>query len=209
MAGPSLQASTTQISWIYTNCTWSIIILSRTLSCTAVHTHTQAHQSWSRETSQHNGYDLTARRQARWRALQLDTRIVSQPRPFLFHTTDHFQYAASGGRVWRLRTTLHAHSFAKLMFQGKIHTALQLLTDKSKGGILHLHDTINNGESNQITFKGALKCLEMPTPPWPGSNPWLHLPGHALGSQSCYLQSNWCILDLVHCSEHKVHQNLI
>ena len=158
MAGPSLQASTTQISWIYTNCTWSIIILSRTLSCTAVHTHTQAHQSWSRETSQHNGYDLTARRQARWRALQLDTCIVSQPRPFLFHTTDHFQYAASGGRVWRLRTTLHAHSFAKLMFQGKIHTALQLLTDKSKGGILHLHDTINNGESNQITFKGALKC---------------------------------------------------
>ena len=44
------------------------------------------------------------------------------------------------------------------MFQGKIHTALQLLTDKGEGGILHLHDTINNEKSDQITVKGALKC---------------------------------------------------
>ena len=48
-------------------------------------------------------------------------------------------------------------SFAKLMFQGKTHAALQLLTDMGKGGILHLHDTINNGDSEQITVKDVLK----------------------------------------------------
>ena len=50
-----------------------------------------------------------------------------------------------------------ARSFAKLMFQGKTHATLQLLTDKGKGGVLHLHDTINNGNAEQITVKDALK----------------------------------------------------
>ena len=48
------------------------------------------------------------------------------------------------------------------MFQGKTHTALQLLTDKGEGGILHLHDTINNGEFDQITVKDVLKSKPPP-----------------------------------------------
>ena len=65
-----------------------------------------------------------------------------------------------------------ARSFVKLMFQGKTHATLQLLTDKGKEGVLHLHDTINNGDAEQITVKDVLKSKH-PPPPWPGSNPWI------------------------------------
>ena len=69
-------------------------------------------------------------------------------------------------------------SFAKLMFQGKTHAALRLLTDKGKGGVLHLQDTINNGNSEQR------KCPPLPPPPSPArqqlSNP--SIPWHAQGS---------------------------
>ena len=37
-----------------------------------------------------------------------------------------------------------ARSFANLMFQGKTHAALHLLTDKGKGGVLHIHDTVKD-----------------------------------------------------------------
>ena len=50
-----------------------------------------------------------------------------------------------------------ARSFPKLMFQGKTHAALQLLTDKGKGGVLHLHDIINNEGPNPTTVKDVLK----------------------------------------------------
>ncbi len=35
-----------------------------------------------------------------------------------------------------------SRSFAKLMFEGKTHAALQLLSDKGKGGFLHLKDKV-------------------------------------------------------------------
>ena len=43
------------------------------------------------------------------------------------------------------------------MFQGKTQAALQLLSDERKGYILHLHDTVNNGDSVPITVKEILK----------------------------------------------------
>ena len=43
------------------------------------------------------------------------------------------------------------------MYQGKTHAALQLLTDKGKGGVLHLHDIINNEGPNPTTVKDVLK----------------------------------------------------
>ena len=55
-----------------------------------------------------------------------------------------------------------ARSFAKLMFQGKTQAALQLLTDKHKKNVLHLHDVISNGGSNPSTVKDALKSLHPP-----------------------------------------------
>ena len=55
-----------------------------------------------------------------------------------------------------------ARSFAKLMFQGKTQAALQLLTNKRKGNILHLHDTIHNGDSVPTTVKDILKSKHHP-----------------------------------------------
>ena len=55
-----------------------------------------------------------------------------------------------------------ARYFMKLLFQGKTHATLQLLTDKGKGGVLHFHDTINNGDSEQITVKDVLKSKHPP-----------------------------------------------
>ena len=55
-----------------------------------------------------------------------------------------------------------ARSFAKLMFQGKTQAALQLLTDKRKGQVLHLHDTVKNGNSTLTTVKDVLKSKHPP-----------------------------------------------
>ncbi len=42
-----------------------------------------------------------------------------------------------------------ARSFAKLMFQGKTKAALLLLTTQTKGGVLHLDDTIDTADLEQ------------------------------------------------------------
>ena len=55
-----------------------------------------------------------------------------------------------------------ARSFAKLMFQGKTHAALQLLTDKSKRNVSCLHDTVHNGGSEPVTVKEILKSKHPP-----------------------------------------------
>ena len=68
-------------------------------------------------------------------------------------------------RVGQYKTTFYQHlpqgserelarSFVKLMFQGKTQAAT---TDKHKGNILHLHDTIHNGDGVPTTVKDILK----------------------------------------------------
>ena len=68
-----------------------------------------------------------------------------------------------------------ARSFAKLMFQGKTQAALQLLTDKRKGQVLHLHDTVKNGNSTLTTVKDVLKSKH---PPRSGLLTRMRPPGH-------------------------------
>lgn len=54
-----------------------------------------------------------------------------------------------------------ARSFAKLMFQGKTQAALQLLSDRDKGGILHLHDSVGDNTS----IKDVLKSTHLQSNP--------------------------------------------
>ena len=49
-----------------------------------------------------------------------------------------------------------SRSFANLMFQGKTQALLGLLSNKSKGGLLHLNDVIGNS-STPTTVKDVLK----------------------------------------------------
>ena len=49
-----------------------------------------------------------------------------------------------------------SRSFANLMFQGKTQAALQLLSNKGKGGVLHLSDVVENS-SISTTVKDVLK----------------------------------------------------
>ena len=56
-----------------------------------------------------------------------------------------------------------ARTFAKLMFQGKTQAALQLLTDKRMGNILHLLDTVGEGDSTPTTVKDILKTKHPPS----------------------------------------------
>ena len=48
-----------------------------------------------------------------------------------------------------------ARSFSKLMFQGKINTALQLLSDRGKGGVLSVDDTIDLGDNTKLKYPCA------------------------------------------------------
>ena len=50
-----------------------------------------------------------------------------------------------------------ARSFSNLMFEGKTNAALQLLTNRSKGGVLHLDSTIPSNSGGSTTVVEALK----------------------------------------------------
>ena len=50
-----------------------------------------------------------------------------------------------------------ARSFSNLMFEGKTKAALQLLTSRGKGGVLHLDSTIPSGSGESTTVREVLK----------------------------------------------------
>ncbi len=50
-----------------------------------------------------------------------------------------------------------ARSFSNLMFEGKTKAALQLLTNRSKGGVLHLDSTIPSSSGESTTVLEELK----------------------------------------------------
>ncbi len=58
-----------------------------------------------------------------------------------------------------------SRSFANLMFQGKTHAALQLLSDKGKGRVLRLSDTISPKDSTPCTVKDVLRSKHPPGQP--------------------------------------------
>ena len=49
-----------------------------------------------------------------------------------------------------------SRSFAKFMFEGKTHAALQLLADKGKGGVLHLNSLVSTMELEPHTVMDIL-----------------------------------------------------
>lgn len=51
------------------------------------------------------------------------------------------------------------------MFQGKTHAALQMLTDKGKGGILHLDSPVSTTDSKPCTVKDILRSKHPPGQP--------------------------------------------
>lgn len=69
-------------------------------------------------------------------------------------------------RLSKLRTHQEkdqlSRSFANLMFQGKTHAALQLLSDKGKGRVLRFSDTITLKESTPCTVKDVLMSKHPP-----------------------------------------------
>ena len=67
-----------------------------------------------------------------------------------------------------------ARSFAKLMFQGKTHAALQLLSDKGKGGVLSLDRSVTTKDADPCTVKDALRSKH---PPCQSANPDTLIPG--------------------------------
>ncbi len=82
------------------------------------------------------------------------TELVSEGRAIQKRIPNH----RPQGREQQLACT-----FAKLMFQGKTHAALQLLTDKGKGGVLRLYDSVNNGGPEPLTVKDVLKSKHPPS----------------------------------------------
>ena len=50
----------------------------------------------------------------------------------------------------------HKYTFANLMFQGKTKAALRLLSEQSKGGVLHLDDPIET-ENGQRKVRDILQ----------------------------------------------------
>ena len=50
-----------------------------------------------------------------------------------------------------------ARLFSKLMFEGKTHAALQLLSDKGKGGVLHLDNLVSTSDSEPSTVMDVLR----------------------------------------------------
>ena len=73
------------------------------------------------------------------------------------------------GRAIQSRFSIHhceekeqqvAHSFAKMMFQGKTQAALQLLTDRDKGGIDNVvtdHSTVVTDHSTVVTDHSTVR----------------------------------------------------
>lgn len=49
------------------------------------------------------------------------------------------------------------HTFSKMMFSGKIGAAIQLLSEKGKGGILHAKDPVDRDDHNSPTVLEVLK----------------------------------------------------
>ena len=50
-----------------------------------------------------------------------------------------------------------ARTFSNLMFQGKTSTALQLLTQQGRGGVLHVHDPVDASDPDSLTIIDVLK----------------------------------------------------
>ena len=55
-----------------------------------------------------------------------------------------------------------SRSFANLMFKGKTKSALQLLSNHGKGGVLHLEDMVPSSSSEQTSVLEALKSKHPP-----------------------------------------------
>ncbi len=85
-----------------------------------------------------------------------------------------------------LKTSPHSRNhknpgrkFEELMFQGKTHAALELISHSGKGGFLHLNDVIET-EENIKTVKEILKSKHPPNKPantdacWSGTPPQVH-----------------------------------
>jgi len=51
-----------------------------------------------------------------------------------------------------------ARTFANLMFNGKTHAALELLTNNGKGGVLHIDHVLESGADAGLTIKDVLKA---------------------------------------------------
>ena len=58
-----------------------------------------------------------------------------------------------------------AHSFAKLMFQGKTKTALRLLSSKESGKPNHLNELIDRGDLELMKVRGILVDKHPPSKP--------------------------------------------
>ena len=56
-------------------------------------------------------------------------------------------------------------SFSNLMFKGKVKAALDLLTRKGKGGVLHIRDRINKEDPSSPTVLDILKSKHPPLQP--------------------------------------------
>ena len=72
-----------------------------------------------------------------------------------------------------------ARAFSNLMFQGKTNAALQLLSQRGNGGILHIHDPVNRSDPDLLSVFDTLKSKH-PRLSWPPlilshCSPWMSL----------------------------------
>ena len=88
-----------------------------------------------------------------------------------------------------------ARSFANLMFNGKTHAALDLLSNNGKGGVLHIDHVLESGADAGLSVKDVLKAKHpvgqsaSPADVPPGTPPQPHL----------IIFDNGCRLDPLHC----------
>ncbi len=62
-------------------------------------------------------------------------------------------------RIRKAESDSHlARTFANLMFKGKIHAALDLLSNNGRGGVLHIDDQVKTDGSDDLTVKDILKA---------------------------------------------------
>ena len=69
-----------------------------------------------------------------------------------------------------------ARAFSNLMFQGKTNAALQLLSQRGIGGVLHIHDPVNRSDPDSLSIFDTLKSKHPQVQPAsPDSVPLLSL----------------------------------
>ena len=69
-----------------------------------------------------------------------------------------------------------ARAFSNLMFQGKTNAALQLLSQRGIGGVLHIHDPVNRSDPDSLSIFDTLKSKHPQAQPVsPDSVPLLSL----------------------------------